>query len=161
MIMLKFCLVNITFLGAIIYMKSRNFKIIILLNALSGIILILLPFVIFPVCGTLKSDGTHMSCFYSGVFISCMGFLIVIFSCLAMFKKKFFSVSFFISDFLALSCWLVPNKILNIEGIGLCANPSHACRASTMNAVLVMIIFIVILSFAALTLKFVTGDYNE
>ena len=103
-------------------MKSQKFI------AILSLALVLTPFVIFPVCENLKPDGSHMGCWYSGIFITSMGILIFIFAFLALMKK--FPVIFSIlSGAAAVICWLVPNRIFEIPPCSLCGDFSHACRA--------------------------------
>ena len=136
-------------------------KIFSILNSVLGLLISLIPFILFPVCENLKPDGNHMNCFYSGIFITSMGILILIFSILSL-SKKFSFISKIISAISALMCWLVPNEIIRLEIksrlCGLCGNVNHACRANTMPTIgflISLVIFIIILS---LTLKFVKGD---
>ena len=128
---------------------------------ISGAILALTPLLLFPVCENLKQDGTHMGCFYSGIFITAMGVLILIFSLLCFFKK-FPAAMNFLSSVSAVMCWLVPNRVINISGkgwtCGLCGSLEHACRASTMPAVGVLIAVIVLVNFAGLIFNFINGN---
>ena len=119
----------------------------------AGIILALVPFVIFPVCNSLRPDGSHMGCWYSGIFITVMGAFIVLLS----LPKKFPALRLVISALCALLCWLVPNKIIAVSPFGLCANPEHACRASTMPAVGVLVIVIIAVCVLGLVYDFVMG----
>ena len=126
-------------------MKLR--KIFTLVNIILGIVLALSPFILFPVCNMLKSDGSHMGCWYSGIFITSMGIII---AALSFVKWRF------IADVLAagaaVACWLVPH-----EFIGLCADLSHDCQAVTMPAVGVLIILVVIVNVVELIVNFVRG----
>ena len=136
-------------------------KLLLIVNAVLGVLLSAVPFVLFPVCSNLKPDGIPMNCFYSGIFITIMGVLIVIFSLIAL-QKKLFLFSDLLSLICALMCWLVPNEIIRLSGTGwacsLCGNPEHACRASTMQSVIILISLIIILNFAVLLINFVKGN---
>ncbi len=121
------------------------------INAFAGVILALIPFVLFPVCESLRPDGTHMACWYSGIFITIAGVVIAILSCV----KRLRAVSFIASICLAVSCWLVPHKIIEISPLGLCANVSHSCRAEMMPAVGVIVCVVVCVNFAGLIMGFV------
>lgn len=128
------------------------------LNTVLGVVLALTPFVLFPVCAELKPDGTPMKCWYSGIFITIMGIAAVAFALLSILGKL--PVVFTIlSAAAALMCWLVPNGIIGLTGenwaCGLCADPSHACRAVTLPALGTLVVAIVIVSVAALIFMFV------
>ena len=132
-------------------MKAYRYTII--LDAVLGLCLALIPFVLFPVCEVKDSP---MGCFYSGVFITVMGMLVIAFSLLAL-RKKFRSLSVILAGSCAILSWLVPNRIITFSLCSLCADPSHACRASAMPAAGIIIAAIVILSSAALILDFIGG----
>lgn len=119
----------------------------------AGILLALVPFVLFPVCDFLRPDGSHMACYFSGIFITIMGVLIAFLS----LPKKFPAARLILVMLCALSCWLVPNKIISVPPFGLCANPEHLCRASTMPVVGVLVIVIVAVCVACIILDFVRG----
>ena len=124
---------------------------------IAAFVIILTPFILFPVCDSLRPDGSRMSCWYSGIFIISMGILIEIFSFLAIKIKKTFLCSIFTIVF-ALMCWLVPNKIIDVEPLGLCSDLNHACRASTMPAVGILISLIILSCFVLLILNFLKGE---
>ena len=66
-------------------MKTQKF--LLWLNAALGAVLALTPFVLFPVCTEPRPDGTPMKCWYSGVFITIMGVLLVAFSLMSLWGK--------------------------------------------------------------------------
>ena len=120
---------------------------------LAGLGLALTPFVLFPVCEKLKPDGTHMACWYSALLITLMGALIMLVS----FVKKFDFTRLILTSLFALSCWVIPNKIINIPQFGLCADYEHSCRAETMPVTGALVMLIVILCAVELVIKFVKG----
>ena len=126
-------------------MKLQKFHA--LVNIILGGVLALSPFVLFPVCDMLKADGSHMACWYSGIFIASMGVVIVI---LLFMKWRF--IAGVLASGAAVACWLVPHEI-----IGLCADLSHDCQAVTMPAVGVLITLIVIVNVIELIMNFVRG----
>ena len=128
-------------------------KYLLCLNLAAGIALALVPFVLFPVCGTLKPDGTPMGCHYSGIFITCAG----VFVALLILINKFTALYSVCSIVAAGLCWLVPNKIIVVGMCGLCANPEHACRSATMPTVIVIAAVIIVSSTALLVMRLVTG----
>ena len=139
-------------------MKGQKF--LLWLNAGLGAVLALTPFVLFPVCAELKPDGTPMKCWYSGIFITIMGALIVAFSLMSLWGKRP-AVFMILSAAAALMSWLVPNGIVTLAGegwaCGLCADSSHACRAVTLPALGVLVSGVVLVSVFVLILNFVQG----
>ena len=131
------------------------------INAVLGGVLALAPFVLFPVCADPKPDGTPMGCYYSGIFITIMGVLVIVFSLLSAQQKKWGALSFIASGTAAALCWLVPNKIVPVGGAdwacGICGKADHACRVTTMPAVGVLVAVIVVASVAGLIMNFVKG----
>lgn len=119
-----------------------------------SLVLALTPFVLFPVCDTLTPEGAHMGCWYSGILITVMGALIFILS----LQKKQNSITFLLSMCAALSCWLIPNRIIHLQPFGLCANELHACRASTMPTVGITVVVLVALGVTGLVINFVRKD---
>ena len=127
------------------------------LNLVASVALALTPFVLFPICEMLTTDGTHMGCYYSGIFITCMGSLIAFLTLAVFLTRKFIALYAVSSIIAACLCWLVPNKVIVLWMCGLCGNPEHACRASTMPAVSVIAAIIVVLCTALLVINLVTG----
>lgn len=128
-------------------------------NFLSGLFLSLTPFVLFPVCDTTEKV---MGCYYSGIFITCAGIFIALISLLSLFFSVFTkNFSLVIISAAALSCWLVPNKIIELGPCGLCANPAHPCQASTMPAVEIIIALIFTVCIAGIIFNFVKGDFSS
>ena len=137
-------------------MKMQKF--LSLLNAILGVALSLTPFVLFPVCAEPRPDGTPMNCWYSGVFLTVMGIVVVAFSLLSFWGKlpALFTV---LSAVAAVMCWLVPNRIISLAGEGwacaLCSRPDHACRAVTAPVLGVLVMASALICVAALVLNFV------
>ena len=133
-------------------------KFLSLMNAILGAALALAPFVLFPVCSEPRPDGTPMNCWYSGVFITIMGIVLLVFSLLSLWGKlpALFTA---LSIAAAAMCWLVPNGAINLSGegwaCGLCARPDHACRAATAPALGVLVTASVFICVVALILNFV------
>ena len=119
-----------------------------------SLVLALTPFVLFPVCDTLKPDGTHMACWYSGILITSMGAAIFILS----LPKTQSYIRLILTLCAALVCWLVPNRIIAVSPFGLCGDVLHACRANTMIATGGIVSVLVMLSFVGLVMTFIRGD---
>ena len=107
-------------------------------EAFLGVLLALTPFVLWPVCSMPKPDGGHMLCWYSGILITAIGVLVVLFSILAWWK----SWSFLLAAAAALLAWL-------------CGMANHACRAVTMPVVGWIVLAIVLIGIAGLVSGFV------
>lgn len=131
-------------------------KVFVWANIVLGTILALTPFVLFPVCQSSKIDGSNMNCFYSGIFVTVLGVSIAAFSFV-----KYRVISAVLSSCAGVACWLVPNGVIRIAGenwaCGLCADPTHACRAVTMPAVGVLVALIVAVNVISLIVNFVRG----
>ena len=136
-------------------------KYILIANSILGLLIAFTPFVLFPVCSALKPDGSHMGCFYSGIFITVMGVIVLLFSLLAL-KAKFSSLFTLLSACAGLMCRLVPNRIITLEGdgwlCGLCSMENHSCRADTMPAIYALISVLIVLSVIYLVVNFVQPD---
>ncbi len=121
------------------------------LSFLQGLVLTLTPFVFFPVCQDFAPDGSRMHCFYSGVFITITGILIML--CIASsFLGMLRNLSLIAASIMAFMCWVIPNEFL-----GLCGNPEHPCRASTMPHVGVFSAVIIVLAVVCMTFNFING----
>lgn len=92
-----------------------------------------------------------MKCFYSGIFITIMAVLIMI--CIASsFLGRLRNLSLSAASVMAFMCWVIPNEFL-----GLCSNPDHACRASTMPHVGIFVAVIIVLAVSCMTFNFIGG----
>ncbi len=129
------------------------------MNLALGLVLALTAFVLYPVCENLRPDGTHMNCFYAGIFVSVMGIFVMIFSLASIWQKKLAVVSYVLAIAAAALSWLAPNGIVNIAGeswkVGLCSMSSHACVADTMPKVAIIAAAILVSSFAGLIFGFI------
>ena len=127
-----------------------------IVNVLLGLAIALTPLVVFPVCSQLKSDGSPMGCYYSGILITILGIIIVLSSLTAILSSRFVMSSLSVSAISALLCWLIPNRIIPVSGISLCGNLEHACRAITMPKVGIFVALVIVVSFAGAIVNFVT-----
>ena len=132
-----------------------NVKYYLGLNALTGLLIALTPFVLFPVCSQTKIDGSHMACYYSGIVIMLLGIVIVLCSLAAILSSRFIMLSLSVSAICALLCWLIPNESIQISGVGLCSNLEHACRAVTMPKTGMFAALIIFISIAGSVINFV------
>lgn len=134
-----------------------NKKIIPGITGLLSVIMALVPEIIRPVCSTGEKV---MACHYTSIYIMITAIVICVFSLIDIISKKKASRIFriIIAFTGALSCYLVPNKIITIGRIGLCANPEMACRAHTMPLVYIIAGIIALVSIIDLTLFFLVQE---
>ena len=132
-----------------------NVKYYLGLNAFTGLLTALTPFLLFPVCSQVKPDGSHMACYYSGVIIMLLGIVIVLSSLASLLSSRFIMTSLSVSAICALLCWLIPNGSIPVSGAGLCGNMEHACRAVTMPKAGIFAALIVAISLAGSVINFV------
>ena len=128
-----------------IFAKFLNFLILI-----SGVTLALTPFILFPVCEGLKSDGSRMICFNSAILITISGALIAL-SALINFKFK----NIFIA-LIALASFIIP--VNNFFNFGLCGSLDHDCQAVMMPKAGMLIALIILISFINLILNFLSSE---
>ncbi|PIE53859.1 MAG: hypothetical protein CSA35_09110 [Dethiosulfovibrio peptidovorans] len=149
-------------------MKINRKNFFVLLNVVLGVVLALLPFVLFPVCTKMAPDGNPMKCYYTGIFTVIMGCLVVAIALLVFMAQKkgwLRSWSYILTAVIALVCYMVPHRIIPIGNksvngweCGLCANAHHSCFAVTMPALTKLIIVIVLVNIAALIYRFVAEE---
>lgn len=100
-----------------------------------GVILALASFVLFPICSKLMANGGHMKCWYSGIFVTVMGGVVVLSSLISL-TGRLLPLWYIVSGAAALLCWLVPRGIVKVAGdgwaCGLCGNPEMACHATAV-----------------------------
>ncbi len=102
-----------------------------------GIILILTPYQLFPVCGIPAPDGTPMKCAYSAKLFIAMGIVILLVNLLAILKRKktLYSIAYITTAIAAFLSYALPKQLIKVGNkktmgweIGLCANAEHGCR---------------------------------
>lgn len=148
-------------------MKSMNIKnnIANILILIAGGVLALTPFVLFPVCQVKMANGKPMMCYYSGIFITIMGSLIVVFMILNFIVKKklVWNITYVLSIVAGIVSYMVPERIIKIGDketlgwqCGLCMK-GHAgmtCNSSTMPAIKIIVPIVVILGLVGLFINF-------
>lgn len=120
-------------------MKILKKKIVNIIILLLGTVLALTPFVIAPVCPAM-ANGSRMSCYYSGLLVTCVGIGIVIISLVSVFvDNKISKIIFNIINILAgISVHLIPNKIIKVTiGAGKDGAPRFMgyCMKDSMNCI--------------------------
>ena len=132
----------------IIMMKFQKF--VTLVSPILALLLTLTPSFLFPVC----HYDSYMECYYAGGFVMMMGLGIGMFSWHVSlgFSSSVFNV---LSSIAALMAILVPYRIIELDKIfSLCDDASHACRTSTMPAVIVIASLIIILNMSCIIINF-------
>lgn len=131
----------------IIMMKFQKF--VTLVSPILALLLTLTPSFLFPVC----HYDSYMECYYAGGFVMMMGIGIGMFSWHVSlgFSSSVFNV---LSSIAALMAILVPYRIITLDSFRLCDDTSHACRSSTMPAVIVIASLIIILNMSCIIINF-------
>ena len=137
----------------------RFFKFLSGLNVLAGIIFIMTPFILFPVCENLKPDGTHMGCYYSGVLFLCAG-IVITFCEVLNFFKGFNNLRSLISITSGILSATISNKVITIWKFGLCADKSHPCN-TTIKIILILALVISISNFILYIKYFLLSDNRK
>ena len=131
-------------------MMMKFQKFVMLVSPVLALLLTLTPSFLFPVC----HYDSYMECYYAGGFVMMMGLSIGFFSWHVSlgFSSSWFNV---LSSIAALLAILVPYKIIELDRIfRLCDDASHACRTSTMPAVIVIASLIIILNVSCIIVNF-------
>ncbi len=150
-------------------MKSRVKVIISLILGAFGIILILTPYQLFPVCNIPAPDGTPMKCAYSAKLIIAMGLVILAFNLLsiAMRKKAFFNIAYLMTIAAAFVTYALPKQLIKVGNkkalgweIGYCAKAGHGCKLHTQPALEIIVPLVIVIAVIALILNFlIREDY--
>ncbi len=150
---------------------KKNFKIIASsILALLGIILILTPYQLFPVCGIPAPDGTPMKCAYSAKLIIALGVIILLVNLVAILKRKkaLYSLAYIATAIAAFFSYALPKQLIKVGNkktmgweIGLCAKADHGCRLHTLPALDVIIPAVIIIAVIAIVLNFLIKDKFE
>ena len=117
-------------------------------NILLGVILVLIPPFLFPVC----YSGSYRDCWSAGFFIMTMGISVEMLSVYAL-DCLYSCVFNFLSSLAALMSILVPYRVIAVRTFRLCDDASHACRTSTMPAVIVIASLTIILNIADIFIR--------
>ena len=117
-------------------------------NMLLGQVLVLTPSFLFSVC----YSGSYMDCWSAGFFIMIMGISVEMLSLYALYCP-YSCVFNFLSSLAALMSILVPYRVIAVRTFRLCDDASHACRTSTMPAVIVIASLIIILNIADIFIR--------
>ncbi len=152
-------------------MQKSKFRIFNIIKILMGLVLALTPFVLFPVCDGLMK-GMPMKCYYSGIFMTVAGAVIVLFSVIGLFvNKKWYS---YLSNTVvivegALS-YLVPHQVIKIGNkaklgweCGMCnaakmGERIMTCQTKTVPATNIIIPIIIVLGIVGIIYSFLRNE---
>lgn len=148
-------------------MKKFNIKnnIANILLVIAGLVLALTPFVLFPVCQVRMANGKPMMCYYSGIFITIVGAVIILLALINLFVKKkwIWNITYILIIIGGIVSYMVPEGIIKIGDkaslgwqCGLCMK-DHAgmtCNSLTMPAIRILVPIIVILGLIGLFINF-------
>lgn len=116
-------------------------RFVVLSYPILGLLLALTPKFLFPVC----YDGSYMDCWGAGLFVMLMGLVIEFLNWYINLGVPPLACNI-LSLVPALMAILVPYRIIALDSFMLCDDASHACRTSTMPAVIVIASLIIILN---------------
>lgn len=126
-----------------------------LINFAGGILLVLIPTVLFPVCSGLSKHGTPMSCFYTKNMMICLGSLVALLGVLPLIIKKKFvlKLSHALAVIISVFCILAVKRIIplgNMSELGwqvsMCRMKDMACNTGTWPALSVALIALSIIN---------------
>lgn len=147
--------------------KDKYLKVISLIQAIMGLILALMSFVLVPVCGPMK-NGMHMSCYYTGILVTVAGVILLVLGLVNYYidQKMWNKLVAFIQIVIAALSYMIPSKIIpiaigtNMHGktkfIGLCMKPMRcwdSFRATSACLLIVAILALVYLGIQYVTKK--------
>lgn len=152
-------------------MKFSALNVVHALLALLGVIIILTPFWLFPVCKELMKNGRHMSCYYSGWLIVGVGIVITVLNVVAIFlnKRGLSLIAFLVSMIAAIMAYVIPHRMIAVghmkmDGwqIGYC-DPTKpmGCAQNTVPAMNVMIPIVIVLAVVGMILLFLVKESYE
>ncbi len=135
--------------------------------ALFGLILILTPYKLYPVCNIPAPDGTPMKCAYSAKLIIAMGIIVLIFNILALLKRKkvFYNFAYLITIIATFVTYALPKQLIKVGNkkalgweIGYCAKAGHGCRLHTQPALEIIVPIMIIVAVVAIVMNFLTRE---
>lgn len=134
---------------------------------LLGLILVLTPYQLFPVCGIPAPDGTPMKCAYSAKLFIGMGVIILLVNLVAILRRKkaLYSLAYTATAVAAFISYALPKQLIKVGNkktmgweIGLCAKADHGCRLHTLPALEVLVPVLIIGAVIALILNYLIKE---
>ncbi len=151
-------------------MKNKIKLIASAILALLGIVFILTPYLLFPVCNIPAPDGSPMKCAYTAKLIIAVGIIILIVNLLAILKRKksYHNFAYIITAIAAFVNYALPKQLIKVGNkktmgweIGLCAKADHGCNLHTLPALEILTPIIILTAVIALVLNFlIKEDYD-
>ncbi len=144
--------------------KKNIFHIV---NIILGLVVALTPFQLFPVCTGEAPMGGPMKCYWSGKAIVIIGIAMLVLSILSLLlnKKLMNYISFILVAVLGSMIYLIPTRVIKlgdkkIDGweCGMCMKPTMTCLMTTLPAIKVLMVVIIIVNVAALAFNFLRKE---
>ncbi len=151
-------------------MKRKIKQIFSAVLALLGIIYILTPYQLFPVCNIPAPDGTPMKCAYTAKLIIAMGAMILIVNAIALLKRKkiYYNIAYTITLIAAFINYALPKQLIKVGNkktigweIGLCAKADHGCNLHTLPALEILTPLLIATAIIALILNFLIREDHD
>ncbi len=149
-------------------------KIINIISVIISLVITLSPFVLFPVCSGTLPNGSHMKCFYTGIFVTALGAvmtLILVINLLS--KKKICSyASYTLAIVFSSLMYMVPHQVIKLGDkmklgweVGFCRmaikdGKVMTCFTQTKPALNILIPTMILVSIIAIIFIFL-GESNE
>ncbi len=146
------------------FIKKRIFNILLFL---SGVLMLLAPRILFPVCTGLNKMGYPMKCTYSATLIMALGGLLALIALIAIFvNKRLVSALAGLAAIAAASIsYLIPMQVIKLGDmkklhweVGFCISPDMACLQNTLPALKVILPVVGILGVVALVMAFLASE---
>lgn len=144
-------------------MRFLQKRILNILLAVSGFIMIITPKILFPVCSSLSPMGHHMKCSYTATLILASGVILFIISIVAVFygKRWMSFLAGFSAIILTTFSYLIPMQVIKIGNmqtlhweIGFCSAKGHNCLSKTLPALKIILPVVAILGIINIIMTF-------
>ncbi len=151
-------------------MKRKIKQIFSAILALLGIVFILAPYQLFPVCNVPAPDGTPMKCAYTAKLFIAMGAIMLIVNAIALLKRKksYYNIAYGITVIAAFINYALPKQLIRVGNkktlgweIGLCAKADHGCNVHTLPALEILTPLIITTAVIALILNFLVKENHD
>ncbi len=149
-------------------------KLINIISVIVSLVITLTPFVLFPVCSGTLPNGSHMKCYYTGIFVTALGAVMTLILLINLLsKKKICSYSSYILAIVFSSLmYIVPHQVIKLGDkmklgweVGFCRMAMKdgkvmTCFTKTAPALNILIPTMILISIVAIILVFL-GENNE
>ncbi len=149
-------------------------KIMNIISIIISLVITLTPFVLFPVCSGLLPNGSHMKCYYTGIFVTALGAVmtLVLITNLFMKKKVFSYISYTVAIIISSFMYMAPHQVIKLGDkmklgweVGFCRMAMKngkvmTCFTKTQPMLNILIPVMILVGIIALILVFL-GEENE